>query len=255
MIYLDPRLHSRPDDNVLFSPDGGGESRYRAFADTRSLDEAAANRQAAVKAAQGRMPHVAVAGLRQASGSAGMLASIARIAERPDSRLLTGALLSPTPGAMLSHSRATTHRRSTLRQRASNRPEKWGPDRVRILRSRYRMARKTRKLADRILSPVGSESLGLRCQCDGPTPERVRLHPDREAHRQLALAASGLERQVRVSDDLIREGDRHWHSRPEKGPPRPGIEFHLAASVRRRHGKGRQGATGGRGRLRPGART
>ena len=82
LIYLDPPFNSKADYNVLYSSEGGNNAQYRAFSDTWSWDEAAADRFAAYEGALGRPAHDAVAGLHRILGPSGMLAYLTYMAER-----------------------------------------------------------------------------------------------------------------------------------------------------------------------------
>lgn len=96
LIYLDPPFNSDSDYNVLYSTDGAGDAQYRAFADTWTWDEAAADRFAAYEGAVGRPAHAAIVGLHRILGPSGMLAYLTYMAERLEqmSRLLkpTGSI-------------------------------------------------------------------------------------------------------------------------------------------------------------------
>ena len=96
LIYLDPPFNSSTDYNILYGANGGGSAQYRAFTDTWSWDEAAADRYAMFEAAVGRPAHRAIVGLHYALGPSGMLAYLTYMAERLEQmhRLLkpTGSL-------------------------------------------------------------------------------------------------------------------------------------------------------------------
>ena len=82
LIYLDPPFNSKTNYNVLYSSEGGGDAQYRAFADTWTWDEAAADRYAAYEGALGRPAHNAIVGLHRILGPSGMLAYLTYMAER-----------------------------------------------------------------------------------------------------------------------------------------------------------------------------
>ena len=63
LIYLDPPFNSKTDYNILYSSEGGNEAQYRAFTDTWTRDEAAADRYAAYEGSPGRAAHDAIVGL------------------------------------------------------------------------------------------------------------------------------------------------------------------------------------------------
>lgn len=96
LIYLDPPFNSNTDYNILYGANGGGSAQYRAFTDTWSWDEAAADRYAMFEGAVGRPAHRAIVGLHYALGPSGMLAYLTYMAERLEQmyRLLksTGSL-------------------------------------------------------------------------------------------------------------------------------------------------------------------
>ncbi len=82
LIYLDPPFNSNTDYNILYGANGGGSAQYRAFTDTWSWDEAAADRYAMFEGAVGRPAHRAIVGLHYALGPSGMLAYLTYMAER-----------------------------------------------------------------------------------------------------------------------------------------------------------------------------
>ena len=51
LIYLDPPFNSNADYNILYSSDSAGDAQFRAFSDTWTWDEAAADRFAAYEGA------------------------------------------------------------------------------------------------------------------------------------------------------------------------------------------------------------
>ncbi len=82
VIYLDPPFNSKAKYNQLFHRDGGGDAQYRAFTDTWTWDEAAADRLSMYENALGRKAHDAIVGLRRVLGLSGMLAYLTYMAER-----------------------------------------------------------------------------------------------------------------------------------------------------------------------------
>ena len=82
LIYLDPPFNSNVDYNILYSSDSAGDAQFRAFSDTWTWDEAAADRFAAYEGALGRPAHGAIAGLGRILGPSGMLAYLTYMAER-----------------------------------------------------------------------------------------------------------------------------------------------------------------------------
>ena len=76
LIYLDPPFNSKADYNVLYSTVGGGEAQYRAFTDTWSWDEAAADRYAMFESAVGRPAHRAIVGLHYILGPSGCTSTV-----------------------------------------------------------------------------------------------------------------------------------------------------------------------------------
>lgn len=82
LIYLDPPFKSDTNYNMLYSTDGGGDAQYRAFADTWTWDEAAADRFGMFEGAVGRKSHAAIVGLHKVLGYSGMLAYLTYMAER-----------------------------------------------------------------------------------------------------------------------------------------------------------------------------
>lgn len=96
LIYLDPPFNSSTDYNILYGANGGGSAQYRAFTDTWSWDEAAADRYAMFEGAVGRPAHRVIVGLHYILGASGMLAYLTYMAERLEQmhRLLraTGSL-------------------------------------------------------------------------------------------------------------------------------------------------------------------
>lgn len=95
LIYLDPPFNSQADYNVLYGRAAGG-AQYRAFTDTWTWDQDAADRLARYEAAIARPAHAAIVGLRAILGPSGMLAYLTYMAERLEQchRLLkpTGSL-------------------------------------------------------------------------------------------------------------------------------------------------------------------
>ncbi|MDE0232661.1 MAG: DNA methyltransferase [bacterium] len=82
LIYLDPPFNSNQDFNMLFSPEGGGDAQYRAFADTWVWDTAAAERLETYLGAVMKPAHNGIAGLYRLLGASGMLAYLTYMAER-----------------------------------------------------------------------------------------------------------------------------------------------------------------------------
>ena len=82
LIYLDPPFNSKGNYNVLYSTDGGNDAQYRAFSDTWTWDESAADRFLAYAGAPGRQAHDAIVGLHRILGPSGMLAYLTYMAER-----------------------------------------------------------------------------------------------------------------------------------------------------------------------------
>jgi len=99
LIYLDPPFNSNTDYNILYGANGGGSAQYRAFTDTWSWDEAAADRYAMFESAVGRPAHRAIVGLHYALGPSGMLAYLTYMAERLEHM---HRLLKP-PGSLYLH--------------------------------------------------------------------------------------------------------------------------------------------------------
>ncbi len=93
LIYLDPPFNSKTDYNMLYSTSGNGDAQYRAFTDTWSWDEAAADRCAAYKNAVARPARRVISGLHAALGDSGMMAYLSYMAERLE---VMHALLKPT---------------------------------------------------------------------------------------------------------------------------------------------------------------
>ncbi len=82
LIYADPPFNSKQDYNMLFSPEGGGDAQYRAFADTWVWDAAAAERLDRYLGAIALPSHNAISGLYRMLGESGMLAYLTYMAER-----------------------------------------------------------------------------------------------------------------------------------------------------------------------------
>ena len=82
LIYLDPPFNSKASYNVLYAREGGNDAQYRAFADTWTWDDAAADRYVAYAGASGRKAHDAITGLYRILGPSGMLAYLTYMAER-----------------------------------------------------------------------------------------------------------------------------------------------------------------------------
>ena len=82
MIYLDPPFNSNTNYNILYASNGGADAQYRAFTDTWTWDEAAAERLESYKGAAGRPAHDAIVGLERILGPSGMLAYLTYMAER-----------------------------------------------------------------------------------------------------------------------------------------------------------------------------
>ena len=82
LIYPDPPFNSNADYNTLYAADGGGDAQFRAFTDTWTWDDAAADRLSAYLGALGRPAHPAVMGLYKMLGECGMLAYLTYMAER-----------------------------------------------------------------------------------------------------------------------------------------------------------------------------
>ena len=82
LIYLDPPFNSNANYNILYTANGGNQAQYRAFDDTWTWDEAAADRFARLENAVGRPAHHAIAGLHRILGPSGMLAYLTYMAER-----------------------------------------------------------------------------------------------------------------------------------------------------------------------------
>ncbi len=68
--------------NVLYAQDGGGDAQYRAFDDTWTWDEAAADRLASLTGASARATHHVTVGFERILGPSGMLAHLTYMAER-----------------------------------------------------------------------------------------------------------------------------------------------------------------------------
>ena len=82
LVYLDPPFNSNADYNMLYAADGGGDAQFRAFTDTWTWDDAAADRTNDFLGAVGRPAHNAVVGLYRMLGECGMLAYLTYMAER-----------------------------------------------------------------------------------------------------------------------------------------------------------------------------
>ena len=74
LIYLDPPFNSNANYNILYTANGGSQAQYRAFDDTWTWDEAAADRFARLENAVGRPTHRVIVGLHHLLGPSGMLA-------------------------------------------------------------------------------------------------------------------------------------------------------------------------------------
>ena len=73
----------------------------------------------------------------------------------------------------------------------------------------YRLAPEICRMADRILIPDGGQSLVSTCHYKGPTPASINVQPKAQSEEiQLRSAAERLTQQVRVYEDMLREGDR-----------------------------------------------
>ena len=82
-------------------------------------------------------------------------------------------------------------------------------DHVRTLRFHYRLAPEICRSADRILVPHGGKSLESTCHYNGPKPASVTVQPSAQTREaQLEAATDRLKQQVRVYEDLLRQGDR-----------------------------------------------
>ena len=82
LIYLDPPFNSKTDYNMLYTAVGNGDAQYRAFTDTWSWDEAAADRCRIFRNAVARPAHRVITGLHTALGDSGMMAYLSYMAER-----------------------------------------------------------------------------------------------------------------------------------------------------------------------------
>ena len=79
----------------------------------------------------------------------------------------------------------------------------------RTLRFHYRLAPEICRAADHILIPHGGESLDSTCHYNGPQPASVTLQPNAQTpNEQLKAATDRLKQQVRVYEDLLKQGDR-----------------------------------------------
>src|SRR5262249_9464963 len=79
---------------------------------------------------------------------------------------------------------------------------------VKVLPFHYRIAPEVCEVADRILQPLGGDTLLSTCHYSGPKPGRVTVA--REAlskEEQIRKTAQKLKEQIRVCGGLIREGD------------------------------------------------
>ena len=81
LIYLDPPFNSDADYNMLFSNETR-DSQYRAFTDTWTWDEAAADRYRIFANSLGRPSHNVIVGLYEFLGDSGMMAYLTYMAER-----------------------------------------------------------------------------------------------------------------------------------------------------------------------------
>ena len=82
LIYLDPPFNSKADYNQLFGTENGVPAQVRAFTDTWTWNEAAAERLRRLEGAVAHPAHKAVSGLHQVLGESGMLAYLTYMAER-----------------------------------------------------------------------------------------------------------------------------------------------------------------------------
>ena len=82
LTYLDPPFNSNADYNVLYAAEGGGDAQFRAFTDTWTWDDAAADRVSAYLGAVARPAHNTIIGLYRMLGECGMLAYLTYMAER-----------------------------------------------------------------------------------------------------------------------------------------------------------------------------
>ena len=106
LIYLDPPFNSQQNYNMLFSPEGGGDAQYRAFADTWVWDTAAAERLDRYLSAIALPSHNAISGLYRMLGESGMLAYLTYMAERLEE---CHRLLKPTGSIYLHCNQTASH--------------------------------------------------------------------------------------------------------------------------------------------------
>ena len=111
LIYLDPPFNSNTDYNMLYAADGGGDAQFRAFTDTWSWDDSAADRLSAYLGAVARPAHNAVIGLYRILGECGMLAYLTYMAERLEQ---CRRLLKPTGSIYLHCDPTASHYLKTL---------------------------------------------------------------------------------------------------------------------------------------------
>ena len=82
LIYLDPPFKSDANYNQLFGTENGVPARVRAFTDTWTWNEAAAERYVRLNRATAHPAHKAIRGLHAMLGECGMLAYLTYMAER-----------------------------------------------------------------------------------------------------------------------------------------------------------------------------
>jgi superfamily I DNA/RNA helicase len=79
----------------------------------------------------------------------------------------------------------------------------------RVLPFHYRVAPDICRMADRIRTATGQDSLESTAHYNGPLPATIKIQTNRLGkEQQLKLAAGKLKEQVRVYADLIKQGDR-----------------------------------------------
>jgi superfamily I DNA/RNA helicase len=78
----------------------------------------------------------------------------------------------------------------------------------RVLKFHYRLAPEICQVADRILPTRSGASLESTHQYKGPRPATVRMQPRLSRDAQIEQVLAKLREQVRVYEDLIRQGDR-----------------------------------------------
>lgn len=76
------------------------------------------------------------------------------------------------------------------------------------LQFHYRVCPELCKMADRILVPANGASMESTCHYDGPRPGTIKMHGPLTKEAQVAGAAELIKEQIRVYEDLIRQGDR-----------------------------------------------